>query len=163
EVSARRDSGPGRTASGAGCPIDGECPGRRLASYPATTRSVRRRPSSNHGGAAAGAGRGARLVAGGPPPPPARPPPPPRPGAPPQGGASGAAGGLRAASHTHGFRAVLPGGNLPGVVTRLRAGDVEPLLMKGPAIARHYAERGLRPFSDLDLAVRPDQYRRTLE
>jgi len=76
---------------------------------------------------------------------------------------SAAASRLRDAYHNHGFQAVLHGRNLTRVVTRLRAGDVEPLLMKGPAIARHYAERGLRPFSDLDLAVRPDQYRRTLE
>jgi hypothetical protein len=36
------------------------------------------------------------------------------------------------------------------------------MLMKGPAIARLYAERGLRPFIDLDLCVRPDQYRTAL-
>jgi hypothetical protein len=48
------------------------------------------------------------------------------------------------------------------VVTRLRSGGIEPVLMKGPAIARLYAERGLRPFDDLDLCVRPDQYHRAL-
>jgi putative nucleotidyltransferase-like protein len=65
---------------------------------------------------------------------------------------------LRDAYHHHGFQAALHAGSLSRVVTRLRAGGVEPLLMKGPAIARHYAERGLRPFADLDLSVRPDQF-----
>jgi hypothetical protein len=32
------------------------------------------------------------------------------------------------------------------------------VLVKGPAIARLYPERGLRPFGDLDLCVRPDQH-----
>lgn len=65
---------------------------------------------------------------------------------------------LRDAYHHHGFQAALHAQSLNRVVTRLRAGGVEPLLMKGPAIARHYAERALRPFADLDLSVRPDQF-----
>jgi len=76
---------------------------------------------------------------------------------------SAAASRLRDAYHHHSLQAALHGRNLIRVVTRLRAGSVEPLLMKGPAIARHYAERGLRPFSDLDLSVRPDQYAQALE
>ncbi len=35
---------------------------------------------------------------------------------------------------------------------------VEPVLVKGWAIARHYPEAGLRPYTDLDLCVLPDQY-----
>jgi hypothetical protein len=65
---------------------------------------------------------------------------------------------LRDAYHHHAFQAALHARDLNRVVTRLRAGGVELLLMKGPAIARHYAERGLRPFGDLDLSVRPDQF-----
>jgi hypothetical protein len=65
---------------------------------------------------------------------------------------------LREAYHHHGFQAALHARSLNRVVTRLRAGGVEPLLMKGPAVARQYAERGLRPFADLDLSVRPDQF-----
>ena len=73
-------------------------------------------------------------------------------------GTSASGARLRDAYHHHGFQAALHARSLNRVVTRLRAGGVEPLLMKGPAIARHYAERGLRPFGDLDLAVRPDQF-----
>jgi hypothetical protein len=43
--------------------------------------------------------------------------------------------------------------SLTRVVTRLREGGVEPVLVKGPSIARLYPERGLRPFEDLDFCV----------
>ena len=35
---------------------------------------------------------------------------------------------------------------------------VEPLLLKGWAVARLYPERGLRPYGDIDMCVRPEQY-----
>jgi hypothetical protein len=41
-------------------------------------------------------------------------------------------------------------------VSCLRAGGVEPLLIKGWSVARLYAARGLRPLGDIDLCVRPD-------
>jgi hypothetical protein len=66
---------------------------------------------------------------------------------------------LREAYHHHGFQTALHAGNLSRVVTRLRSGGVEPVLVKGPAIGRLYPERGLRPFGDLDLCVGPEQYR----
>jgi len=66
---------------------------------------------------------------------------------------------LREAYHNHGFQAALHSRNLSRIVTRLRSGGVEPLLVKGPAIGRLYPERGLRPFGDLDLCVGPQQYR----
>lgn len=72
---------------------------------------------------------------------------------------SAAAVRLREAYYHHGFQAALHARNLARIVTRLRSGGVEPLLVKGPAIGRLYPERGLRPFADLDLCVRPDQYR----
>ncbi len=43
-------------------------------------------------------------------------------------------------------------------ITRLRAVGVEPLLVKGWAVARLYPERALRPYGDIDLCVRPEQY-----
>ena len=46
---------------------------------------------------------------------------------------------------------------LVAVLERLRSAGVEPLLAKGWAIARHYAEPGLRPYSDIDLIVRPEE------
>jgi hypothetical protein len=42
----------------------------------------------------------------------------------------------------------------------LREEGIEPILIKGWAIARHYPERGLRPSSDLDLVVRPEEFDR---
>jgi hypothetical protein len=41
----------------------------------------------------------------------------------------------------------------------LRAGGVEPLLGKGWAAARLYPEEGLRAYSDIDLSVRPADFR----
>ena len=43
-------------------------------------------------------------------------------------------------------------------ITRLRSAGVEPLLVKGWAVARLYPERGLRPYGDIDMCVRPEQY-----
>jgi hypothetical protein len=43
-------------------------------------------------------------------------------------------------------------------ISLLRSNGIEPILIKGWAIARHYPERGLRPYGDIDLCVRPDQY-----
>src|SRR6185436_1923160 len=40
----------------------------------------------------------------------------------------------------------------------LRAAGIEPVLVKGYSVARLYPESGLRPFSDIDLVVHPDQY-----
>ncbi|HYX29826.1 MAG TPA: nucleotidyltransferase family protein [Pyrinomonadaceae bacterium] len=41
------------------------------------------------------------------------------------------------------------------VVRAFRAGKVEPVLIKGWAMARLYPERALRPYGDIDLLVRP--------
>jgi hypothetical protein len=43
------------------------------------------------------------------------------------------------------------------VLLLLRAADVEPLLIKGLASARPYAEMGIRPCTDIDLCVRPEE------
>ena len=65
---------------------------------------------------------------------------------------------LRSAYHHHGFQTALHARNLARVVRRLREGGLDPLLVKGPAIGLLYPERGLRPFGDLDVCVRPDEY-----
>ena len=44
------------------------------------------------------------------------------------------------------------------VVRYLRAVEIEPILMKGWSIGRRYAEKGLRPYGDLDLIVSPSDY-----
>ena len=49
-------------------------------------------------------------------------------------------------------------GRIVQAITLLRSAGVEPLLVKGWAVARLYPERGLRPYGDLDLCVRPEQY-----
>jgi hypothetical protein len=42
--------------------------------------------------------------------------------------------------------------------TLLRSIEVEPILVKGWAAARLYPEQGLRPYGDIDLCVRPEQF-----
>lgn len=44
------------------------------------------------------------------------------------------------------------------VFATLRAAGIEPLLVKGWAAAQSYAEPALRPWGDIDLLVRPEQY-----
>lgn len=40
----------------------------------------------------------------------------------------------------------------------LRSNGIEPVLVKGWSIARFYPERGMRPYDDVDLVVRADQF-----
>ncbi|MBV9958226.1 MAG: nucleotidyltransferase family protein, partial [Acidobacteria bacterium] len=44
------------------------------------------------------------------------------------------------------------------VVQLLRGDGIEPLLVKGWSMARHYPEPALRPYGDIDLFVRPAQF-----
>jgi hypothetical protein len=44
------------------------------------------------------------------------------------------------------------------IFSLLRAEGIEPVLVKGWAIARRYPDRGLRPYGDIDICVRPDQF-----
>ena len=44
------------------------------------------------------------------------------------------------------------------VLALLRAVGIEPILVKGWAIARHYPDHALRPYGDIDLCIRPDQF-----
>lgn len=41
------------------------------------------------------------------------------------------------------------------VFSLLRSAGIEPILIKGWAIARQYPDKGLRPYGDIDLCVRP--------
>lgn len=43
------------------------------------------------------------------------------------------------------------------VVAAFRSAGIEPIVTKGWAVARYYPSPGNRPYSDLDVAVRPDQ------
>ena len=66
---------------------------------------------------------------------------------------------LREAYNNHGLMTAVHAGNLTQVMRTLRAGGVDPILVKGPVIGRLYPERGLRPFEDFDLCVRPADFR----
>ncbi|HKQ04230.1 MAG TPA: nucleotidyltransferase family protein [Blastocatellia bacterium] len=68
------------------------------------------------------------------------------------------AGELQRAYQFHAIRAALHEQELREVVALLRAADVEPILVKGWAIGRLYPETGLRPYGDLDLCFRPEQF-----
>ena len=48
--------------------------------------------------------------------------------------------------------------NVKKVFRTLRAAGVDAMLVKGWAIARRYPKPALRPYGDLDIAVRPEQY-----
>jgi hypothetical protein len=68
---------------------------------------------------------------------------------------------LRQAYHLHTLQACVHEEQLQLVLGLLRARRVEPLLIKGWAVARLYPEPGLRPYADIDLCVRPEEERAT--
>jgi hypothetical protein len=68
---------------------------------------------------------------------------------------------LRRHYHEQAIKAMIQEDELARVVSQLRGGGVEPLLVKGWAVARLYPQPGLRPFGDIDLCVRPEQRRTT--
>jgi hypothetical protein len=72
--------------------------------------------------------------------------------------ASEATAQLEQAYRLHTLQAAVHERAIRRVLTRLRAAGIEPVLVKGWAIARMYAEPGLRPYGDIDLCVHPVQY-----
>jgi len=73
--------------------------------------------------------------------------------------ASPAAVQLQQAYRLHTLQAGLHERDIQEVLPLLYSAGIEPLLVKGWAIARLYPEPGLRPYGDIDLCVRPEQYR----
>jgi len=71
---------------------------------------------------------------------------------------SSAASELQQAYRIHAVQTVLHELQIKEAVELLRSNGVEPILVKGWAIARWYFEPGLRPYGDIDLCVNPDQY-----
>ena len=65
---------------------------------------------------------------------------------------------FRQAYRLQSLQAALHERNLKRAIPQLSSLGVEPVLVKGWAIARHYPESGLRPYQDLDLCVLPNQY-----
>lgn len=66
---------------------------------------------------------------------------------------------LQQAYRMHALHVAIKEGEIAEVFTHLRAQGLEPLLGKGWAIARQYPEPGLRPFGDIDLYVRREEYK----
>lgn len=64
---------------------------------------------------------------------------------------------LRRAALAQAARGAVFGAEVARVLLRLRKAGVDPLLTKGWAAARLYPEPWLRPYSDIDLCVLPDQ------
>jgi hypothetical protein len=64
---------------------------------------------------------------------------------------------LRQAYRFASLEAALREQQIRQVFSRLRGDGVEPLLIKGWAVARLYPVSGLRPFTDIDLCVAPGQ------
>lgn len=71
---------------------------------------------------------------------------------------SAAAAKFHQAYRLQSLQAVLHERRLKQVIPLLRSADVEPILVKGWAIARLYPEVGMRPYCDLDLCVLPEHY-----
>ena len=67
---------------------------------------------------------------------------------------------LKEAYYFHTIRAAYHEYEVEQVFRLLRAAGVEPVLMKGWAVARLYPESGLRPYGDVDLFIRPRERRK---
>jgi hypothetical protein len=56
------------------------------------------------------------------------------------------------------LQAVLSQQAIKQAIALLRSAEVEPILVKGWAAAGVYPEEGMRPYGDIDLCVRPEQF-----
>ena len=65
---------------------------------------------------------------------------------------------LRAAYRLQTLQAALHARTIVSATATLSAAGIQPVLVKGWAIARLYPEEGLRPYGDIDLCVPPEQY-----
>jgi hypothetical protein len=65
---------------------------------------------------------------------------------------------LQQAYRLHSLQALIHEQEIERVFLLLKGAGVEPLLVKGWAAARLYPEEGLRPYGDIDLCVRPEQF-----
>ena len=72
--------------------------------------------------------------------------------------ATPAAAELQQAYRVHAIQAALHEINIRQVFRIVRSAGVEPILVKGWAIARQYTEPSVRPYGDIDLCVRAEDY-----
>ena len=71
--------------------------------------------------------------------------------------ASPAALELEQAYRLHSLQSAIHERDIQSILTLLDRAGIEPVLVKGWAIARLYGESGLRPYGDIDLCVNPKQ------
>lgn len=69
-----------------------------------------------------------------------------------------AAQGLRKAFLSQVLQITLREHELPAIIACLRDTGIEPIVVKGWAIARLYPEKGLRPQGDIDLLIPPSEF-----
>ena len=69
---------------------------------------------------------------------------------------------LRSAYQLHSLQAAIHKTEIEEVILQLNSAGVEPVLVKGWAVARLYPEEGLRPYGDIDLCFGPDQYQKAV-
>lgn len=72
--------------------------------------------------------------------------------------ASAAALQLEQAYRLHALQSAIHERDIQNILTLLDRADIEPVLVKGWAVARLYPEDGLRPYGDIDLCVQPKQF-----
>ena len=73
-------------------------------------------------------------------------------------GASAVAEQMREAYRLYTLEARLNQSKIEKVFSLLRAAGVEPILVKGWTAASHYPEQGLRPYGDIDICVRRQEF-----
>lgn len=64
---------------------------------------------------------------------------------------------LRQAYRLNTLQAAVNQQTIEEIIALLRSVEIEPILVKGWAVARAYTDHGLRPYGDIDLCVRPEQ------
>jgi hypothetical protein len=65
---------------------------------------------------------------------------------------------LREAYRMHALHSAIHEAEIQQLFTRFRAAGIEPVLVKGWAVARWYNEKGLRPYGDVDLCFKSEDY-----
>lgn len=65
---------------------------------------------------------------------------------------------LKSAYQLHALQAAIHRTEIEEVIALLNSAGIEPVLVKGWAVARLYPEESLRPYGDIDLCFSPDQY-----
>src|SRR5712691_2139357 len=65
---------------------------------------------------------------------------------------------LEQAYRLHALQSAIHERDIQNVLALLSRAGIEPVLVKGWAIARLYPESGLRPYGDIDLCVHPEQF-----